>query len=79
MKCRIKNFGAVREVVGSRESEFEFSGSTVGDLRAALFARYPGLVALHSLLVAVNHAYADDSVTLRETDEVALIPPVAGG
>jgi molybdopterin converting factor small subunit len=30
-------------------------------------------------LVAVNHAYAQPSVMVMPGDEVALIPPVAGG
>lgn len=30
-------------------------------------------------LVAVNHAYADMHVIVHEGDEVAIIPPVAGG
>jgi len=79
MKCHIKNFGNVREIVGEREFVFEFSGSTVGDLRAALLARYPDLSGLNSLFVAVNLSYAEDKTALKETDDVALIPPVAGG
>lgn len=79
MKCRIRNFGAVREIVGGREIDFEFSGNTVADLRTALHARYPDLVALNSLFVAVNQQYAKEDATLSEADEIALIPPVAGG
>jgi molybdopterin converting factor small subunit len=30
-------------------------------------------------LVAVNHAYAAPELLIRDGDEVALIPPVAGG
>jgi len=29
--------------------------------------------------VAVNHRYAQHDLQLSESDEVALIPPVAGG
>lgn len=79
MKCRIRNFGVVREIMGGKELDFEFSGTTVADLRAALFARYPDLVPLNSLFVAVNQQYAQEDTALRDTDEIALIPPVAGG
>jgi len=79
MKCRIRNFGVVREIMGGKELDFEFSGTTVADLRAALFVRYPDLVALNSLFVAVNQQYAQEDTALRDTDEIALIPPVAGG
>ncbi|MCL6637947.1 MAG: molybdenum cofactor biosynthesis protein MoaE, partial [Alicyclobacillus sp.] len=34
---------------------------------------------LEQALVAVNLQYAEDTVCLREDDEIALIPPVGGG
>jgi molybdopterin synthase sulfur carrier subunit len=40
---------------------------------------YPNLKGLKSLLIAVNNEYAEDSVELLESDEIALIPPVSGG
>jgi MoaE-MoaD fusion protein len=43
-------------------------------LRVLLFGGLRGHVR-----VAVNHAFADAKHTLSPTDEVALIPPVAGG
>lgn len=52
-------------------------GATVGALRAAL-APMLGALAARSL-VAVNAAYANDGLRLGTGDEVALIPPVAGG
>jgi len=30
-------------------------------------------------MIAVNDEYAEDSWILKETDEVAIIPPVSGG
>jgi molybdopterin converting factor small subunit len=30
-------------------------------------------------MIAVNSAYAEDDVSIAETDEIALIPPVSGG
>ena len=52
---------------------------TVADLVSAL-RRHPGLGHLPNRpLVAVNHRYARPEVVLASGDEVALIPPVAGG
>ena len=34
---------------------------------------------VRSLYIAVNKEYAKDDLVLKETDEIALIPPVSGG
>jgi molybdopterin converting factor small subunit len=57
----------------------ELEGYTVGSLRKALKSRYPSLVEIKSLMIAVNNTYADDSLSIGESDEIALIPPVSGG
>jgi molybdopterin converting factor subunit 1 len=55
------------------------SESTVGELLDAIRSR-PGAERLPPKpLVAVNQAYAALDSVVREGDEVALIPPVAGG
>jgi len=55
-------------------------GSTVADLVAALRGRGSPFDALpREPAVAVNRAYALHSETLQAGDEVAFIPPVAGG
>jgi len=54
-------------------------GSTVKDLLESV-ARLPGAGGLPpNPLVAVNLAYARPATVLRAGDEVAVIPPVAGG
>jgi molybdopterin synthase sulfur carrier subunit len=40
---------------------------------------YPRLTSIKSLLVAVNSEYAEADLSLKESDEIALIPPVSGG
>lgn len=74
-------FAAYRDLVGSRELPVELpDGATVADLvtslreRGAPFDRLPPEPA-----VAVNRSYAAHADTLRAGDEVAFIPPVAGG
>lgn len=78
-RYRIKAFGITKDLLGGRESSIEIVGSTVGDLRKALSERYPQLSDLRSLYIAVNNDYADDEIILRDSDEIALIPPVSGG
>ena len=73
-------FGVYRELAGSEGIELDVpAGTTVGDLTRRL-RTVPGLETLpQAPLVAVNHAYADAADPLSREDEVALIPPVAGG
>lgn len=53
--------------------------ATVGDLRLAL-RRRPELAGLPLRpLIAVNQRYAPDDLVIGAGDEVAVIPPVAGG
>ncbi|MDQ2656042.1 MAG: MoaD/ThiS family protein [Bacteroidota bacterium] len=78
-KFIIKAFGVTKDIVGSRETILEFEGNTVGSLRRALKTRYPPLVEINSLMIAINSAYAEDEALIGESDEIALIPPVSGG
>ncbi len=80
MKCRIKAFGISREIIGSKLLEMELpEGYPVSEFKRDLFKKYPALVDLRSLYIAVNNEYAEEQTVLREGDEIALIPPVSGG
>lgn len=78
-KLKLKIFGAARDIMGGRELEIEVTGQTVGALRQTLFAQFPPLKQLNSLLIAVNQKYANDEAAVSESDEIAVIPPVSGG
>src|SRR5260370_14302896 len=53
-------------------------GARVRDLIDVLAASIPSLLTTRGL-VAVNHTYVTVETTLKDGDEVALIPPVSGG
>jgi molybdopterin converting factor small subunit len=76
---RIKAFGITREILGGQEAVVEVPGTSVQELRTVLYRDYPRLKGLRSLLIAVNNEYAGEEDLLAETDEIALIPPAAGG
>ena len=79
MNLKIKAFGISKEIVGGREIAFEVKGQTVSDLRKELNLRFPALLDLNSLFIAVNNRYTEEEAIIKETDEIALIPPVSGG
>lgn len=73
-------FGVYGELAARREGSAELAAdSTVSDLVNAL--RGPGGLEWlpEQVVVAVNQSYAEAGTLLSDGDEVALIPPVAGG
>jgi molybdopterin converting factor subunit 1 len=80
MTVKILTFGIARDIVGSSTFETHINeGSTVADLKNALLERYPRFGTLASLMIAVNTEYGNETTVLSERDEIAIIPPVAGG
>ena len=81
ISVRVLCFAAAREVVGATEVVWTIAaGANVALLRGDLFERFPALAGhARSLRFAVNGEYAKDDQMLGEGDEVAVIPPVAGG
>jgi molybdopterin converting factor subunit 1 len=74
-------FAAYRDLVHTSELPLRLAdGATVGDLVAELRGRGTPFADLPpDPAVAVNRVYASPSQPLGEGDEVAFIPPVAGG
>jgi len=80
MRIRTLLFAVYRDMARADELDVELPvGATAGDLVRHLRA-LPGLDRLPAEpALAVNQAYAPLSTTLSDGDEVALLPPVAGG
>lgn len=76
---KLTTFGITTDILGSRKVTIECESHSVGELRQHLNTSYPPLQQLRSLFIAVNKQYASDDQPLKETDEIALIPPVSGG
>ncbi len=80
MKLEVLLFGVARDIFNSPTAQIELdSSSNVGTLKSLLVAQHASLKALAGFVVAVNQEYATDDLTLKEGDEVAIIPPVSGG
>ncbi|MHB1861728.1 MAG: MoaD/ThiS family protein [Gemmatimonadaceae bacterium] len=80
MTVRVLLFASYADVLGGPELRLDLpDGSTVRELVAAL-RRRPGAHRLPpDPLVAVNQRYAGPGTPITAADEVAIIPPVAGG
>jgi molybdopterin synthase catalytic subunit len=81
VKVRIRLFAQQRQLTGWREQTIELAeGSTVSTAWDALVAGWPVLApGTDSVRFARNAVYADGDEPLSDGDEVAVIPPVAGG
>jgi molybdopterin converting factor subunit 1 len=76
----VQLFASYAETFGGSTLEIPLdAGSTVGDLVLSIRS-LPGAYALpESLRIAVNRKFASLDQLIDSRDEVALIPPVAGG
>jgi molybdopterin converting factor subunit 1 len=81
MKIHVLYFAVFRERLGMSEEDLELAEpATVGDALAALATKHAPIAQLRGRFrVAVNQDFVTDDHALRPGDEVALIPPVAGG
>ena len=81
MKITLKLFGSLREAMGESTIQVELEeGASVSELRSWLSGRNPLVEKLGDRLAAsVNLEIAEAGVVLRDGDEVAFLPPVAGG
>ena len=72
-------FASWADALGGSAVEIELpDGATVADVLVAVGARAAGKV-LPKPMVAVNQRYARPEQVVSAADEIAIIPPVAGG
>lgn len=74
----VKYFGLVAEAADKFEEVLEFNGElTASELKAQCLNGL-AIADKDSVQIAVNQNL-DDKITLKDGDEVALLPPFAGG
>lgn len=80
MLITVRFFASYADSLGVTRTEVALNpGSRVSDVLASV-AQLPGAQSLpRNPLVAVNHVFAGPDTCLDAGDEVAVIPPVAGG
>lgn len=78
---KVLAFAGARDAVGADAVDWPLDEPCrADDLLDRLRARFPALAAHgRSVRLAINGSYAAPGDAVREGDEVALIPPVAGG
>jgi len=79
MHIRVRYFAILREQRGQAEERVETSAATASDLFQELAQKHCFTLPEARLRVAINEEFASFAVPLKEGDQVAFIPPVAGG
>jgi molybdopterin converting factor small subunit len=80
MKIKTLFFGITTDLVNASQLEITVDENTsITDFKRFLKDKFPSLEKIDSYAIAVNEAYADDSLILQLGDVVAIIPPVSGG
>jgi len=79
----IKFFAMLKNLVGKEEAQISLDQEvTLSELKEILSERFPEIsdyLAERRLLISVNHEFADSTITIKDGDEVALLPPFSGG
>ena len=78
---KIISFGITKDITGSFFLDFNAGENpvSIAKLKEGLFNKFPELLNLSILSIAVNNEYATNETMVNSQDEVALIPPVSGG
>ncbi|MEE9406843.1 MAG: MoaD/ThiS family protein [Polaribacter sp.] len=80
MKITTLFFGITSDLIGNTQLEMIIDKSiSIADFKNVLKKEYPKLENINSYAIAVNEEYANDDLLLKESDVVAVIPPVSGG
>jgi molybdopterin synthase catalytic subunit len=81
MRVTVRFFAGCRDATKTDTTIIELPAeSALPDLKRILGRTYPSLARyLDRIRYSVNWEYVGSNATLRDGDEVALIPPVAGG
>lgn len=80
MQVTIRLFALHREIAGRDTLIVDVpDGSTVDAAFDRACALFPGIAAIGRVAFAVNREHVDRSAQLKPGDELALLPPVAGG
>jgi len=81
MKVRLLYFAVLRDIIGESAAEVTLDdGASPRDVWSRLRANHPRLADYSQPpLTAVNESYVSPDEALHDGDELAFIPPVAGG
>lgn len=77
MQVKVLFFGVLVEVTGSN-CKFYSGAKSIGALKFMIQDEFPG-IAHYNFCISLNNEIVNNDRNLKDGDEVALMPPFAGG
>ena len=82
---KVKPFAILKDIIGAQQITLKIPQKqekkiTVAELRKRILELYPEISAQRIAMgIAVNAKIANDKSIIRDSDEIALLPPISGG
>ncbi len=77
MQVKVLFFGVLSEVTGT-DCKYYREVKSINELRHKIMDEYPG-IEHYSFRISLNNELIDEDRGIADNDEVALMPPFAGG
>ena len=77
MEIKVLFFGVLAEVTGTNCKHYR-EVKSIGDLKIRIQDEFPAVVH-YNFRISLNNEIIDNDPVLNDGDEVALMPPFAGG
>ncbi len=78
MELSLNYFGMIAEATNIQQEKIDIDVQTINDLKLKLVEKYPAITRLNYQF-AVNQNIVENDFQLSNGDEIALLPPFAGG
>lgn len=78
MKVKVHYLGLIVDHTKCKEEILELEKASFEELENLLLSKYSFLSEI-SYKIAINHEFGYEGISLKETDEIAVLPPFAGG
>lgn len=80
MKINVLLFGIATDLIGNSSLQIELPiNCSVTTFKELLISQNEALKEMSTYAVAINESYASDDVIIKNSDIIAIIPPVSGG
>jgi len=82
MLVKILFFARAKELAGKNGDSIQIGATIkVSDLKKLLVEKYNLQIIQNNFVLSLNEEYCDqeDTLSLKEGDEIAVIPPLSGG
>jgi molybdopterin synthase sulfur carrier subunit len=80
MEITVKYFGIIADITQKKEEVFfiDENSNSIKKLQSKLEIKYPKILVI-KYLVSINKKFLQNDFLLEKDDEIALLPPFAGG